>query len=100
LHATGVDPPHSTIDGPNAPLLHEVNSVPKSRSKRSNYTPPKPPKPKPSPTWVPWLGLGLILLGVTLVILQYVVRLPGGNLNLVGGFVLMAAGLGVLSQWR
>jgi hypothetical protein len=74
--------------------------VPKSRSKRSNYTPPKPAKPKPSPTWVPWLGLGLIIAGIALVILSYVVALPGGNVNLVVGFVLMAAGLGVLSQWR
>jgi hypothetical protein len=77
--------------------------VPKSRgrgSKRSSYTPPKPAKPKPSPRYVPILGLALIGLGVLLVILAYVVALPGGNLNLIIGFGLMAAGLIMLSRWR
>lgn len=77
--------------------------MPKSRgrgSKRSTYTPPKPPKPKPSPRWVPVLGIALIAVGVLQVILVYIVSLPGGNWNLVGGFVLMAAGLLALSQWR
>lgn len=74
--------------------------MPKSRSKRSSYTPPKPTKPKPSPIWVPVVGIGAILAGVGLVILAYVVALPGGNLNLVIGFVLMAAGLITLSRWR
>lgn len=74
--------------------------MPKSKSKRSNYTPPKPPKPKPSPRWVPFVGIGSVLAGVGLVILAYVVALPGGNLNLVVGFVLMAAGLVTLSRWR
>lgn len=74
--------------------------MPKSRSKRSNYTPPKPPRPKPSPRWVPIVGIGSVVAGVGLVILAYVVALPGGNLNLVIGFVLMAAGLIALSRWR
>ncbi len=75
--------------------------MPKSRSKRSNYTPPKPAKPKPSPRWVPYVGLGLIGLGVLLVLVQYFVpALPGGNLNLIFGFVAMAGGLLVLSSWR
>jgi hypothetical protein len=77
--------------------------VPKSRgrgSKRSSYTPPKPPNPKPSPRWVPILGVSLIGIGVLQVILTYLVRLPGGNLNLFVGFGLMAGGLIALSQWR
>lgn len=74
--------------------------MPKSRSKRSNYIPPKPARPKPSPRWVPVVGIGGILAGVGLVILAYVVALPGGNLNLVIGFVLMAFGLVTLSRWR
>lgn len=72
----------------------------RSRSKRTRYIAPKPPKPKPSPRWVPLLGLALIGVGVALVIASYVVRLPGGNLNLMVGFGLMAVGLMVLSQWR
>ncbi len=75
--------------------------MPKSRSKRSTYIPPKPPKPKPSPRWVPPVGLGLIVLGIALILVNYIVTsFPGGNYNLIIGFVLMAAGLGVLSQWR
>jgi hypothetical protein len=76
--------------------------VPKSKSKRSTYIPPKPPKPKPSPRWVPWLGLGLITLGIVLIILNYNIEglLPTGVWTLVVGFVLMGGGLAVLSQWR
>lgn len=75
--------------------------MPKSRSKRSTYIAPKPSKPKPSPRWVPYAGLGLIVLGIVLILLNYLVPgFPGGNYNLIVGFVLMAAGLGVLSQWR
>jgi hypothetical protein len=77
--------------------------VPKSRgrgSKRSSYTPPKPAKPKPSPRWVPIVGLALIGVGVLQVILTYIIPMPGGNLNLIMGFVLMAGGLIALSQWR
>lgn len=75
--------------------------MPRSRSKRRTYIPPKPAKPPPSPRWVPVLGLALIGLGVLLILLSYVVPgLPGGNTNIIVGFVLVAAGLGTLSRWR
>jgi hypothetical protein len=76
--------------------------VPRSRSKRSSYTPPKPPKPKPSPRWVAPAGLGVIGLGVVLIIVSYLLPgvLPGGNYVLIVGFVMMAGGLLILSQWR
>lgn len=76
--------------------------MPRSKSKRSSYTPPKPPKPKPSPRWVPWAGLGIIGVGVILIIISYILPgvLPGGNYVLIVGFVLMALGLLLLSQWR
>lgn len=77
--------------------------MPRSKSKRSNYTPPKPPRPKPSPRWVPIVGLSVIGLGVALIIATYLVpagTIPGGNWVLVVGFVMMAAGLLLLSQWR
>lgn len=75
--------------------------MPKSRSKRSSYVPPEPAKPKKSPKWVAGLGLGLIGLGIVLLLLAYLVPgFPGGNANLLVGFALMAAGLGVLTQYR
>ena len=76
--------------------------MPKSKSKRSTYIPPKPPKPKPSPRWVPWLGLTLIILGIALILVNYNIEglLPTGVWTLVIGLVLMGGGLGVLSRWR
>jgi Cell division protein CrgA len=76
-------------------------TLPKSKSKRSTYIPPKPAKPKPSPRWVPVVGLTLIALGGLLLITVYLVDgLPGGNINLIAGFVLLAGGLVTLSTWR
>jgi hypothetical protein len=47
------------------------------------------------------VGLTLIGLGCLLLILIYLVpAFPGGNINLVIGFLLMAAGLVLLSRWR
>jgi hypothetical protein len=75
--------------------------LPKSRSKRSSYIPPKPAKPPPSPRWVPILGLSLIGLGTVLLLVIYLSPgLPGGNINLIIGFVMMAGGLVTLSRWR
>lgn len=74
--------------------------MPKSRSKRSNYTPPKPAKPAPSPRWVPIVGLAFIGVGLIEILTHYIVILPLGNWNLLIGFLLMAIGLGFLSRWR
>jgi hypothetical protein len=47
------------------------------------------------------LGLALIGLGCLLLILIYLVPVfPGGNINLIIGFVMMAGGLVTLSRWR
>ncbi len=76
--------------------------MPRSKSKRSSYTPPKRPRPKPSPRWLAPAGLGLIALGIIVILMAYIFPglLPGGNAVLVVGFVLLAAGLVLLSQWR
>jgi hypothetical protein len=57
---------------------------------------------------VPVLGLGLIGLGIIVIILAYLAAfifaeegpIPIGNWALVAGFVMMAGGLLLLSQWR
>ncbi|MDP9405159.1 MAG: cell division protein CrgA [Actinomycetota bacterium] len=76
--------------------------MPRSKSKRSSYVPPKPARPKPSPRWVPVTGLSLIAIGVAIIIVSYILPglLPGGNYTLIVGFVLMGGGLVLLSQWR
>jgi hypothetical protein len=76
--------------------------VPRSKSKRDNYTPPPAPKPPPSPAWVPIAGVGLIAVGILVILVNYIFPgvMPGGNYWIIGGFVLMAVGLGILSQWR
>lgn len=75
--------------------------MPRSK-KRDNYTPPPKPNPPPSPRWVPVGGTALIALGIIVILINYIFPgfLPGGNYWIIGGFVLMAAGLGFLSQWR
>lgn len=45
--------------------------------------------------------MSLIGLGSLILIVMYLIPgLPGGNINLIIGFVLMAGGLVTLSRWR
>lgn len=76
--------------------------MPRSKSKRSTYIPPKPARPKPSPRWLPWAGLGLIVAAILIILSAYIFPgvLPGGNLVLIVGFALLAAALILLSNWR
>lgn len=76
--------------------------MPRSKSKRNTYTPPPAAKPPPSSRWVPLVGTGLIILGIVVILVNYIFPgvLPGGNYWIIGGFVFMAVGLGTLSQWR
>lgn len=76
--------------------------MPKSKSKRDTYIPPPRPNPPPSPRWVPVSGTGLIVVGIVLILVNYVFPgvLPIGNYAIFVGFGMMAVGLGILSQWR
>jgi hypothetical protein len=50
---------------------------------------------------VPVLGLALIGIGAVILVAMYLIPgLPGGNYNLIVGFIAMAAGLVTLSRWR
>ena len=45
--------------------------MPKSKSKRRRYQPPPRKKPKPSPRWYGALILFVMLLGVAVIVLNY-----------------------------
>jgi Cell division protein CrgA len=59
------------------------------------YTAPIPREVRQSPSWYPWLLLGLLIIGLLTIVLNYVNVLPGGTTNgyLIGGIVLIVAGL-------
>lgn len=82
-------------------------TVPESRHRRKGKIRPRPKdatgppkKPDPSPAWVPVSGVGLILLGVVVIIINYLPGLLRNNIYLLVGFGLMAVGFGFLTRWR
>jgi hypothetical protein len=62
------------------------------------YTPPQPKTTKQSPLWVPATMFAALLMGVVVVVANYLALLPGGEAQnsylfvglgfLIGGFVL------------
>jgi len=79
------------------PIPHYPRPMPRSKSKRSRYTPPPPKKAPPSPPWVPALMFTGFGLGVLIIVLNYLGLLPGGAGNgylflglgfITGGFLL------------
>lgn len=70
----------------------------KKRPTASNARARDAPNPKPSPKWVPYVGVGLIALGALVVIVTYVAAVANSLVLL--GFILMGAGLVALSQLR
>jgi hypothetical protein len=84
--------------------------MPVSKSKRSRYQPPPKPKPKASPRWIPVAVLVLLGLGVVTLVLYYLSGTTNGGffgfLNkwttwpLIAGFVFIASGFALATQWR
>ncbi len=81
--------------------------MPKSRQRqrrsRPYAPPPTKPKPKPSPRWYGYLVLGLIVLGVLIIVLNYAnFLLPGGTQQywLWIGLGVIAAGFIASTRWR
>jgi hypothetical protein len=81
--------------------------MPKSRSRQRrstrSYAPPPPKKrPKASPRWYGYLVLGLIVVGVAIIVLNYMDLMPGGtkNLYLWVGLGIIAGGFGAATRWR
>lgn len=76
--------------------------MPRSKSKRSRYTPPPPKKAPPSPKWVPVVMFILLGAGMIFVVINYLGLLPGGAKNsyLFVGLGLITAGFMLATQWR
>jgi len=78
----------------------------RSSSGPSRYTPPSPTvKHAPSPRWVPVLMFTLWILGLLMIVLNYMGLLPGAGDDgngwyLVGGLVSILAGIMVATQYR
>ena len=79
--------------------------MPKSKSKRNRYTPPKPKKRKPSPRWYGMLILGVMALGVLTIVGNYMGLIPGtggvaNQVYLFAGLGAIALGFLLATQWR
>jgi hypothetical protein len=78
--------------------------MPKSRSKRRQYTPPPRPKPKPSPPWVgPTIVIALVF-SLVYFLMYYMNFLPFGlnglgGMNLIIGFTPLIVGLLLATRW-
>jgi len=59
------------------------------RPASGRYTPPIPREVRRSPRWYPWVLLGLLLLGIATIILNYVAALPASPTNwyTLGGLI-------------
>lgn len=90
--------------------------MPKSKHRRKGHNRPRahqsaPPvrNPDPSPTWIPRMGVGLLIGGVAIIILGYlpvvadrVATWPplGPNNFLILGFLVMISGFVFLTRWK
>ncbi len=69
----------------------------------TRYTPPVPKSMKTSPRWLPFVILGLIVLGVLFIFLHYVdMVLPGASSNwwLLAGLASILGGIVAATQYR
>lgn len=81
--------------------------MPKSRGRQRRpsrpYAPPPPKKrPKASPRWYGFLVLGLMLVGVAIIVMNYMDIVPGGTQQhwLWIGLAFIAGGFAAATQWR
>ena len=77
--------------------------MPRSKSKRSRYTPPPPKKKPQSPLWVPAAMFTMLVTGVVVIVANYLQMLPGGsaeNRYLFVGLGLFTGGAILSTQFR
>jgi Cell division protein CrgA len=79
------------------------SGVPRSKSKRSRYTPPPQKKATKSPLWVPATMFTMLITGVVVIVANYLQLLPGGeaeNRYLFVGLGLFTGGAILSTQFR
>ena len=77
--------------------------MPVSKAKRSRYTPPPPKKAAPSPLWVPVVMATLLVVGLVVVLTNYLNLLPGPdteNRYLLLGIGLISGGFLLATNYR
>jgi FtsH-binding integral membrane protein len=69
---------------------------------RGSYTAPRPTSSDHSPRWYGWLLVGLLVLGVLIIILNYLGQLPGSvsPWYLVAGLVSMFSAFYLATRFR
>ncbi len=73
-----------------------------SPEESGRYTPPVPRQVRTSPRWFGATVLGLLILGVLTILLNYLTVLPGGvsTWYLVGGLALIFVGFIMATRYR
>jgi hypothetical protein len=79
--------------------------MPKSRSRQRRSSrpyapPPQKKRPKASPRWYGYLVIGLIVLGIAVIVWNYMRGDAAQNLFLWVGLGIIAAGFGASTRWR
>jgi hypothetical protein len=67
------------------------------------YTPPQPKTAKESPLWVPSTMFAALLVGVVIIVANYLALLPGGdaqNSYLFVGLGMLIGGFALSTQYR
>jgi hypothetical protein len=73
----------------------------KQRSNRRPYVPPQPVKKRrSSPAWYGYLTLGFMVLGVGIIVWNYMRGDSANPTFLFVGLGLIAVGFGLATQWR
>jgi hypothetical protein len=74
--------------------MPQSKSQSKSKSKKTRYTPPPPKKAPPSPLWFGVAITTFLLVGLVIVVTNYIGLLPGDaeNRYLIIGLVFISAG--------
>ena len=84
------------------PGRRKAKAAPTPKRRSGRYTPPVPRAKRVSPPWVPVVMLACLIVGVVVIVINYLGVLPGGASNwyLLLGLGLIASGFVIATQYR